>query len=70
MPITPRISNPIRAPGERHLVMCHPGRVDEDLRALDPVTVTREQELAFLLSPAFEEVMALRGARLVRLGRP
>jgi predicted glycoside hydrolase/deacetylase ChbG (UPF0249 family) len=65
-----RFESYLRAPGERHLVMCHPGRVDEDLRALDPVTVTREQELAFLLSPAFDEVMALRGARLVRLGRP
>ncbi|ATQ68217.1 MULTISPECIES: ChbG/HpnK family deacetylase [Methylosinus] len=64
-----RFENYLRAPGERHLVMCHPGRVDQDLIALDPVTVTREQELAFLLSPVFEEVMTLRGARLGRLGR-
>ncbi|WP_159728075.1 ChbG/HpnK family deacetylase [Methylosinus sp. Ce-a6] len=59
----------LRAPGERHLVMCHPGRVDEDLRAQDPVTVTREQELAFLLSPRFEEVMTNRSAALGRLRR-
>ncbi|MBY6242453.1 ChbG/HpnK family deacetylase [Methylosinus sp. Sm6] len=65
-----RFENYLRAPGERHLVMCHPGHVDRDLIALDPVTVTREQELAFLLSPGFEQAMALRGARLGRLGRP
>lgn len=65
-----RFETYLRAPGERHLVMCHPGRVDQDLVALDPVTVTREQELAFLLSPVFEEVMAMRGAQLGRLGRP
>ncbi|WP_166141251.1 ChbG/HpnK family deacetylase [Methylosinus sp. RM1] len=59
----------LRAPGERHLVMCHPGRVDEDLRAQDPVTVTREQELAFLLSPRFEDVMLNRSAALGRLRR-
>ena len=41
------------APGPRHLVMCHPGYVDDDLRRLDPVVETREQELAFLTSPAF-----------------
>jgi predicted glycoside hydrolase/deacetylase ChbG (UPF0249 family) len=57
----------LRARGRRHLIMCHPGHVDEDLRALDPVTVTREQELAFLLSPRFEEMLARRGLRLGRL---
>lgn len=54
------------APGARHLVMCHPGHVDAQLRALDPVTVTREQELAFLLSPQFPAVLAAGNARLVR----
>ena len=56
-------------PGLRHLVMCHPGRVDEALRRLDPVTETREQELAFLLSPAFGTVLERAGARLVRLSK-
>lgn len=37
-----------RAPGPRHLVMCHPGRVDAELRGLDPLVERREQELAAL----------------------
>lgn len=45
----------LRAPGERHLVMCHPGRIDDELAAVDPVTDTRAQELAFFLSDAFLE---------------
>jgi chitin disaccharide deacetylase len=57
----------LRARGRRHLVMCHPGYVDDELRALDPVTVTREQELAFLLSPRFEEMLAARKLTLGRL---
>lgn len=41
------------APGPRHLVMCHPGYVDDALRRRDPVLETREQELRFLLSPSY-----------------
>ncbi|MDO9439297.1 MAG: ChbG/HpnK family deacetylase [Beijerinckiaceae bacterium] len=48
------------APGPRHLIMCHPGRVDSELERLDPVTYTREQELEFLLSDRFEDMMAAR----------
>ncbi len=59
----------LRAAGPRHLVMCHPGHVDEALRRLDPVTDSREQELAFLLSPAFPSLLAEAGARLERLSR-
>jgi predicted glycoside hydrolase/deacetylase ChbG (UPF0249 family) len=59
----------LRARGRCHLIMCHPGHVDEDLRAQDPVTVTREQELAFLLSPRFAQMLERRGVRLGRLGR-
>ncbi len=59
----------LRARGRRHLIMCHPGHVDEDLRAQDPVTVTREQELAFLLSPRFGEMLERRGLKLGRLGK-
>ncbi len=54
------------APGAHHLIMCHPGHVDNELRALDPVTQTREQELAFLMSDRFGEVMRRAGAGLVR----
>jgi len=59
----------LRARGPRHLIMCHPGHADDELRALDPVTVTREQELAFLLSERFETMLAKRGLTLVRLSQ-
>ncbi|MBK9083359.1 MAG: ChbG/HpnK family deacetylase [Rhizobiales bacterium] len=54
------------APGRRHLVMCHPGHVDDELAAVDPVTTSRERELAFFLSPAFAEVCARAGAAPVQ----
>jgi len=57
----------LRAPGRRHLVMCHPGHVDDELRAQDWVTVTREQELAFLLSPRLPDMLEERGLKLARL---
>jgi hypothetical protein len=57
----------LRAPGRRHLIMCHPGHVDDELKALDPVTITREQELSFLLSPRMPEMLAKRGLKLGRL---
>lgn len=53
-------------PGARHLVMCHPGHVDDELKSVDPVLMTREQELAFLLSDRFTETMEKAGARLAR----
>lgn len=59
----------LRAPGRAHLIMCHPGHVDEELKTLDPVTITREQELAFLLSPKLPEMLDRRGMTLGRLSR-
>jgi chitin disaccharide deacetylase len=56
----------LRGPGRRHLIMCHPGYCDEALVAIDPVTLTRERELSFLLSPAFAQLLACKGARLAR----
>ena len=50
----------LRAPGERHLVMCHPGRVDFELEQIDPATYSREQELEFLLSDRFKDILAAR----------
>jgi chitin disaccharide deacetylase len=35
-------------PGPAHLVMCHPGHVDDELLGLDPVVATRPQEHAVL----------------------
>jgi len=54
-------------PGRRHLVMCHPGYIDDELKALDPVTDSRPQELAFLLSPQFEACLHQRRLNLGRL---
>ncbi|MGA7383382.1 MAG: ChbG/HpnK family deacetylase [Methylocella sp.] len=55
----------LRAPGRRHLIMCHPGYCE--LVAADPVTLSRERELSFLLSPAFTAMLARKRARLARL---
>jgi chitin disaccharide deacetylase len=55
------------APGQRHLVMCHPGFVDDELIGLDPVTVSRPKELEFLMSSRFKACLDLRGASLARL---
>ncbi len=57
----------LRAPGPRHLIMCHPGHVDDDLRAQERVTTTRAQELAYLLSPRLPEILERRHMRLARL---
>ena len=57
------------APGGWHLVMCHPGHVDEGLAVSDPVTTTRERELAFLLSSRFGDVLAAADATLAQSRR-
>jgi chitin disaccharide deacetylase len=51
--------------GPRPVVMCHPGHVDAELAALDPVVATREREYAYLASEAFGELLRSRGAVLV-----
>ena len=53
--------------GPKHLIMCHPGHVDAELCAQDPVTTTREQELCFLLSAAFADMLEARRLKLGRL---
>jgi predicted glycoside hydrolase/deacetylase ChbG (UPF0249 family) len=52
------------APGSRHLVMCHPGFCDEELVLIDPVTLTRERELNYLLSQDFLDALKKHGAVL------
>jgi predicted glycoside hydrolase/deacetylase ChbG (UPF0249 family) len=54
----------LKAPGENHLVMCHPGYPDEELRAVEPVVESREVELRFFLSDAFSQVLTAAGAKL------
>ena len=60
----------LRAPGRRHLIMCHPGYCDEELILADPVTLTRERELNFLLSPAFPEMLERASVKLARMSPP
>jgi len=40
------------SPGPRHLVMCHPGHVDDALRAVDPVVERRRDEFDALATMA------------------
>jgi predicted glycoside hydrolase/deacetylase ChbG (UPF0249 family) len=55
------------APGEKHLVMCHPGEVDDELLRLDPATESRAVEQAFFLSGRFDEICAEAGMTMGRL---
>lgn len=48
-------------PGPAHLVMCHPGHVDDELIMLDPVVATRPLEHAVLMT--FEPPQGLRIGR-------
>lgn len=54
------------APGEKHLVMCHPGEVDYELKAFDPAVDSRPNEVAFFLSSRFEEICAAAGMTMGR----
>jgi predicted glycoside hydrolase/deacetylase ChbG (UPF0249 family) len=54
-------------PGKKPLIMCHPGHVDDELARLDPVTRSREVELAFLLSNRFGEILSAANATISRL---
>jgi len=46
------------------VVMCHPGFVDAELERLDPLTVQREREYAFLADDAFPELLRAHGVAL------
>jgi len=59
----------LAAPGARHLVMCHPGFVDEELPTLDPVLHSRERELEFLASNVFADLCHAAGMAPVRMAR-
>lgn len=56
-------------PGAAHLVMCHPGEVDDALRRLDPATDSRLVELAFFRSSRFRDLCAAAGMAPGRLSR-
>jgi len=46
------------------VVMCHPGKVDAELRRLDPLTDLREREYAFFRDQGFPRQLAERGVVL------
>jgi len=48
------------------LIMCHPGVVDTELKALDSLTILREQEFAYFSSDAFLQVLAEHNVALFR----
>lgn len=50
----------VQQPGELHLVMCHPGLIDDELATLDPVVGTRPIEHVFLMSDRFAEFKTLQ----------
>ena len=49
---------------EGGLVMCHPGRVDDELKRLDPLTTVREREYAYLAGTAFPAALEAYGLTL------
>ncbi len=51
---------------EGALVMCHPGHVDAELEALDPLTHQREREFAYFNSDEFPRVLAEHGLALAQ----
>jgi chitin disaccharide deacetylase len=51
--------------GRRPVVMCHPAHPDCELAPFDPVPRSRAEELAYLGSDGFGELLARRGIELV-----
>lgn len=46
-------------------LVCHPGYVDDELRSIDPLTVSRERELLLLSRPFFRETLQCEGIQLI-----
>jgi predicted glycoside hydrolase/deacetylase ChbG (UPF0249 family) len=49
---------------DRGVVMCHPGKVDAELKRLDPLTDLRESEYAYFLDDSFPRLLAAHGVTL------
>jgi predicted glycoside hydrolase/deacetylase ChbG (UPF0249 family) len=49
------------------LIMCHPGRQDDELGKIDHVTASRADELAYLAGPEFPADLAAAGCEIARL---
>jgi predicted glycoside hydrolase/deacetylase ChbG (UPF0249 family) len=56
----------LAGPGERPLVMCHPGHPDAALAARDPLVSQRRHELLYLASDRFLADLAAAGLRPAR----
>jgi predicted glycoside hydrolase/deacetylase ChbG (UPF0249 family) len=54
----------------RGVVVCHPGRVDDALRAADPLLAPREAEWRFLRGAGMMQALARTGVRLGRFLAP
>jgi predicted glycoside hydrolase/deacetylase ChbG (UPF0249 family) len=52
VPYAEELEAALRAPGPRHIVMCHPGHVDAELAAVDPVVERRRMEYEALMRDA------------------
>jgi predicted glycoside hydrolase/deacetylase ChbG (UPF0249 family) len=48
-PYAQELARALREPGPRHIVMCHPGHVDDELGAIDPVVERRRMEYDALM---------------------
>ena len=46
------------------VVMCHPGFVDAELERLDPLTMLRETEYAYLAAEGFPAILRANGVVL------
>ncbi len=58
------LQNALKALPERGVFMCHPGLVDQTLRARDPMQGVREVEFAALASNAFGASLASAGVEI------
>lgn len=56
----------LRGPGERPIIMCHPGRADPELAAADALTTEREQEYAYFAGDRFLADLAAANSSLAR----
>ncbi len=56
----------LRGAGARPIIMCHPGHVDAELIAADPLTTHREREYAYFAGDKFPADLEAAGRRLAR----
>lgn len=66
VPVSQVMKAALTAIGSRHLVMCHPGFVDDELRSLDPATDSRRMEFDYFMSDKFIALLDRKRIGLVR----